>query len=183
MKTNNKKETIGKINDIKSKLNNTFPMVIVLSIVCVILLGYIYTHKNDNAINIGSLGTENVTIQNIHYFKNDKMNYFYATPATFNGEDKNIYSFTIGYYVEDSKGELIPFLTRNNKFDKSTSLKDVVLEMTSWNIIELNANENYFNKEVNPYLHKLHFVITASTTKDGKNDITIDEKIDFKKML
>lgn len=174
---------MSKINDIKSKLNNTFPMVIVLTIVCILLLVYIYAHKSDNSIHVGELSTENVTVANVHYFKNDKMNYFYATPASYVGEDKKIYSFTVGYYVEDNKGELIPFLTRNNKFEKATSLSDVVLEMSSWNIIELNSVQNYFTKDVNPYLYKLHFVIKASTTQDGKEDINIDEKIDFKKML
>jgi hypothetical protein len=178
----NKKDT-STINDIKSKLNNTFPMVIVLSIVCVILLVYIYNHKNDDVIRVGNVNTGEVTIANVHYFKNDKMNYFYASPASYLAEDQKIFSFQIGYFVEDNKGNLIPFLTRSNKFEKSTSLKEVTLEMTSWNIIELESAHNYFTKEVNPYLHKLHFVIKASTKQGGEYDINIDKVVDYKKML
>jgi len=178
----NKKEE-NKMTDIKSKLNNTFPMVVVLSIVCVILLGYIYTHKNDDNIYVGTVSNENVTIGNVHYFKNSKINYFYSSPASYTGEDKKVYSFQIGYFVEDNKGELIPFLTRSDKVEKGISLKQITLEMTSWNIIELDSTGSYFNKDVKPYLNKVHFVIKATSKDDNNYDIVIDSKVDYKKVL
>ena len=171
-------------NNIKSKLNNTFPMVIVLSIVCVMLLVYIYAHKNDDTIHLGTVSTEEVIVNNIHYFKNDKVNYFYASPASYSGEDKTIYTFVIGYYVENSKGELVPFVTRRERVQKGESLKKIVEEMSAWNFMELETAHNYFTKEVNPYLHKLHFVVKASTdAENDKYDVEIDNKVSLDKML
>ena len=42
----------------------------------------------------------------------------------------------IGYYVVDSKNNYIELATRSNSLENSTSLKDVVDEMSGWSFAE-----------------------------------------------
>lgn len=167
---------------IKNFLNKPTPLIIVLIIIVILLIIYIYNYNSKNKIYVGSLSNDNVSINNIHYFTNGDMNYFYASPAIYS-KDEKIYEYLIGYYVVNNNNELIEFLTRTDKFDNKTSLKDVVLETSGWSFAESDISKNYFNDKVRNHLDKLHFVIKAKTTKDSQDyDINYDLEIEETKI-
>lgn len=180
-KTNKNKEVVEKnksnkvIGKVKRALNNPLPMLIVLTIIIVVLLIYIITSNHESKIYVGEINKEDVNVVNVHYFANNEMNYFYASNATYLGEDKKIYYFQIGYYAVDPNGTLYELATRSGKLEKPTSLKDVVSEQSGWNIAEL-ANPNltngkkFFDNDVLRNLENLHFVILASTDKENSNE-------------
>ena len=128
-------------------------------------------------------------IVNIHYFANNDMNYFYASNAAYLGSDEKVYSFQVGYYAVDAKGEYHELATRSQKLDKATSIRDVVTENSGWSISELanpklTNGKKFFDNDVLNNLDNLHFVILASTDKEKPNDpdITIDYKISLTKL-
>lgn len=170
-----------KINVIKRFLNNPLPMLIVLTVVIVVLLLYIGTIRHQSKIYVGEINEEKVNVSNIHYFANNQMNYFYASNALYLDDDAKIFSYQIGYYVVSPDGTYHELATRSGKFEKSTSLRDVVLENSGWTISELATNDYFFDANVLRNLDNLHFLVLASTDKEKPNDPDI--KVDYKVKL
>lgn len=177
------------MSKVKNILNNPLPMLIALTIIIVVLLIYISTTSRESKIYVGEINEEDVNIVNIHYFANNDMNYFYASNAAYLGSDEKVYSFQVGYYVVDAKGEYHELATRSQKLDKATSIRDVVTENSGWSISELanpklTNGKKFFDNDVLNNLENLHFVILASTDKEKPNDpdITIDYKISLTKL-
>lgn len=194
-KTDKNKEVVEKskgkniLSKIKKALNNPLPMLIALTIIIVVLLIYIVTTNHESKIYVGEINKDDVNVVNVHYFANNEMNFFYATNAAYLGEDKKIYYYQIGYYAVDPNGVFYELATRSGKLDKSTSLKDVVLEKSGWTISELanpklTNGKKFFDNDVLRNLDNLHFVILASTDKDKPNDpdVKIDYKIELTKL-
>lgn len=177
------------MSKVKNILNNPLPMLIALTIIIVVLLIYISTTSRESKIYVGEINEEDVNIVNIHYFANNDMNYFYASNAAYLGSDEKVYSFQVGYYAVDAKGEYHELATRSQKLDKATSIRDVVTENSGWSISELanpklTNGKKFFDNDVLNNLENLHFVILASTDKEKPNDpdITIDYKISLTKL-
>ena len=177
------------MSKVKNILNNPLPMLIALTIIIVVLLIYISTTSRESKIYVGEINEEDVNIVNIHYFANNDMNYFYASNAAYLGSDEKVYSFQVGYYAVDAKGEYHELATRSQKLDKATSIRDVVTENSGWSISELanpklTNGKKFFDNAVLTNLENLHFVILASTDKEKPNDpdITIDYKISLTKL-
>lgn len=177
------------MSKVKNILNNPLPMLIALTIIIVVLLIYISTTSRESKIYVGEINEEDVNIVNIHYFANNDMNYFYASNAAYLGSDEKVYSFQVGYYAVDAKGEYHELATRSQKLDKATSIRDVVTENSGWSISELanpklTNGKKFFDNDVLNNLENLHFVILASTDKEKPNDpdITVDYKISLTKL-
>lgn len=178
-----KKEENKALKGIKKFFNNPLPLIIFLIITNALLLVYIGNINSKNKIFIGKIDSKEVAVVNVHYFTNSDMNYFYASNAVLLADDSKIYNYQIGYYVVDEKGDYIEFATRSNALEKSTSLKDVVSEMSGWNFAEADRGEYFFSNEVIKNIDNLHFVIKASTKKDStKADIHYDQKVDATKI-
>lgn len=181
------KDDKKKIDIVKDKLNKFFnhpaPLIIFLILIIFGLLIFIASFHNNNIICVGSISEDDIQVSNLHYFINDDMNYFYAAPATTTLEDRNVYSYQIGYYVKNNDGQYIEFTVRENSFDKEKSLNEIIKEMSSWNFGELNNSKYFFRNEVIKNMDKLHFIVKASTKKDIKEfDIVIDKVVNISKI-
>ena len=84
-----KKES--KLTKIKDKLkrffNSSQPLIVVLALMVVALLIYNINYSKHDTVYIGHYLQDNGSIGTIHYFTNHKINLFYATPASFEGDD------------------------------------------------------------------------------------------------
>ncbi len=179
-----KKEKQNKVGQaIKNFFNRPTPLIIVLICLCAFLTLYIYNYNAKNRIFIGEVIEENLQIVNVHYFTNGDMNYFYASPALYIGEDKKIYSFQMGYYVVDKNGNYIELATRARELEKKDSLASITEEMSAWNFAEPDKGEHFFTKEVMENLDSLRFVIKATTKKDTTEaDFVIDYPVKMTKL-
>lgn len=181
-KKSNKKENVLLVN-LKKFFNNPVPIVIFLIILNAFLLIYIANYNSKNKIFVGDINREDIQIVNVHYFTNGDMNYFYASNAEYLGEEKEIYSYQIGYYVISDNNEYIELATRSNSLENSSSLKEIIKEMSGWSFAESDQSEYFFNNKVLRYMDNLHFVVKASTTKDNKTaDIVIDYPVESTKI-
>ena len=150
---------------IKVFFNHPAPLIVALIAINLFTLLYITRQEDNNLIYVGSVsGT--VAVGTVHFFTNNDINYFYASSATYLGEEAKIYSYEIGYYVKDGN-ELVPFATRSGVLEKSTSLASVVNEQSGWEIPEAYNAHHFFKPEIVKNLDKLYFVINASTKEDS----------------
>ena len=178
-----KKETPGVVRGLKKFFNSPVPLIVVLLFINAFLVIYISQYNAKNRIFVGYVDEEEVQVANIHYFSNGAMNYFYASNALYLADDQDIYSYQIGYYVVDSKNNYIELATRSNSLENSTSLKDVVDEMSGWSFAEADKSEYFFTSEVLKYMDNLHFVIKASTEEGSTSaDVYYDFKVDTTKV-
>lgn len=168
---------------IKDFFNRPAPLIIFLILMVAFLLLYICKFNSDNKIYVGEINNDEVQVASVHYFTNGDMNYFYASPAIYLGEDKKIYSYQIGYYVVDESNDYIEFVTRGSKLEEPLSLSELVDELSAWDFAELADANKYFDKDVIKYLDNLHFVIKAATKEDTTEaDIVIDYEVDLTKI-
>lgn len=184
MKKQVKKEKKNKeiLEKIKKLFNRPEPIIIVLiAIICFMLL-YIARYTKNDVIIIGNVKGETISVDMIHCFTNSDMDYFFAGPAMYVGSEK-VYSYQIGYYVENEKGDLVEFATRSGKLDKATLLAQIVPEQSDFEIAEANANRFMFTNDVIKNIEKMHFVIKASTVKDSdKVDVKYDIPVTASKL-
>lgn len=181
VKVEEKKVTkFSKVLDaLKRFFNNPAPLIIVLVALNAFLLLYISNYNDKNRIYVGSIEKSDVAVVNVHYFTNGDMNYFYASNALYNGDKKNIYSYEMGYYVKDLKGEFIPFAVRSGKLDKAIDLSTTITEMSGWNFAEADSSTKFFTSDVLKYMDKLYFIIKASTEENStKADVYIEYPVD-----
>lgn len=168
---------------LKEFFNKPTPIIVALVIICVVQLYFLITFKSMNGIYTGELNKEDVQIVNVHMFTNNDMNYFYASPAMYLGEDKQIYNFEMGYYVELSSGEMKSFATRSRSLNSASSLKEIVEEMSAWNFFETSLQDYFFSEEVLDNLDSMHFIIKASTKANSTDaDVYIDYPIELNRI-
>lgn len=180
-----KKES--KLTKIKDKLkiffNSSQPLIVVLALMVVALLIYNINYSKHDTVYIGHYLQDNGSIGTIHYFTNHKINLFYATPASFEGDDVDLYAYEIGYYYELGD-KLKPFIVRSGMQQEKVSLKKIINDNSYFNISELSTNKAYFTDEAKDNLDKLHFVVYGSTKKDdSKIDYVLDFPIEFDQIV
>lgn len=183
-KKENKEEKVV-VTKLKSFFNNPAPLIIVLIAIICILLIFISRMNTKSRIYVGEISKDGLQVANIHYFTNNDMNYFYSSTPLYAGEmkDKDVYSYQIGYYVEDDKGKAYEFATRSKDSTTKVKLSEVVEELGGWNFAESYNKQYFFSPEVIANMDNLHFVIKASTKKDSKDaDISLDYKVDLTKI-
>lgn len=178
-KKNNSKRENKVLKVIKNFFNNPAPLFIVFIVIIFFLLFYINQNMSKDIIMVGEVDQKDVSIHNIHYFINDDINYFYADKALYSGENKTVYKYQIGYFVENNKGELLDFVTRSGSdLKKGFKLADLINDMSGWNFMEKADSPYFFKKNIMPYINKIHFVVLASTNKDSDEaDIDIDYEV------
>ncbi|MCX4248167.1 MAG: hypothetical protein OSJ65_00180 [Bacilli bacterium] len=182
-KTDNEKNKI--LMKIKNFFNNPVPLIIVLiAIICVLLI-FISKMNTKSKIYVGEINKDGMQVVNVHYFTNNDMNYFYSSTPLYIGEykDKEVYSYQIGYYVEDKNGEIYEFATRSKSADTKAKLSVIIEELGGWSFAESYNNKYFFTNEVINNMDNLHLMIKASTKK-GTNeaDISLDFKVDLTKI-
>lgn len=186
VKKEEKKETEKVVTKkVKNFFNNPAPLIIVLiAIICVLLL-FISRMNTKSKIYVGEIDKDGLQVANVHYFTNNDMNYFYSSTPLYVGEmkDKDVYSYQIGYYVEDKNGKAYEFATRSKDSTTKAKLSEVIEELGGWNFAESYNKQYFFSPEVITNMDNLHFVIKASTVKDSKEaDISLDYKVNLTKI-
>lgn len=180
-KTNKKNNEI--LNKVKEFFNKPSILIIALIILDLVMIYNYNALKNSNKIYTANVEEKEILIPSIHIFLNNDMNYFYASKAEFAGENKDIYSYDIGYYVKDDKNKDVSFASRKGKLEKKAELKEVVNDMSGWDFGENKASDYFFKDDVVNNLDKLHFVIKACSKKECKTpDINYTYKVDLKKI-
>lgn len=178
----NKKNFKDILKTIGSFFNKPLPIIIVLSCICIYLLVFIYRNNTVNKIIVGSVSTEDVQVQNIHYFANNDMNYFYAINAHSERKEK-VYAYQVGYYTVDNKKNYTEFAARSGKLTTPLAVSDIIGDYSGWNIAELANNPVHFTNANKNNIDELHFVFKGSTKKDSTDsDIVIDVKVDIQKI-
>lgn len=182
-----KKEEIKNENKVLGSLKRFFnhpaPLIIILICLVLFLTMYIADYNGKNKIYVGSLDKKDIAIVNVHFFLNGDMNYFHAANAAYLGEDKEIYTFQIGYYAVDEKNNYYELATRANSLENKTSLKDVIDENSGWSFAESDKGVLHFTDDVRKNVDNIHFVVKASTEKGStKPDIVIDYPVDLEKI-
>ncbi|MDE5630145.1 MAG: hypothetical protein K2I70_00945 [Bacilli bacterium] len=182
-----KKDEVKKESKIRDSLKRFFnhpaPLIIILICIVLFLTMYIADYNSKNKIYVGSLDKKDIAIVNVHFFLNGDMNYFHAANAAYLGEDKEIYTFQIGYYAVDSNNNYYELATRANSLENKTSLKDVIDENSGWSFAESDKGILHFTEDVRKNIDNIHFVVKASTEKGSTNpDIVIDYPVDLEKI-
>ncbi|MDE6292088.1 MAG: hypothetical protein K2L98_00240, partial [Bacilli bacterium] len=168
---------------LKNFFNHPAPLIIILICIVLFLTMYIANYNSKNKIYVGSLAESDLAIVNVHFFLNGDMNYFHAANAAYLGEDKEIYTFQVGYYAVDSNNNYYELATRANSLENKTSLKDVIEENSGWSFGESDKGVLHFTNDVRNNVDNIHFVVKASTEKGStKPDIVIDYQVDLKKI-
>ncbi len=171
------------LSSLKKFFNHPAPLIIILICIVLFLTMYIADYNSKNKIYVGSLDKKDVAIVNVHFFLNGDMNYFHAANAAYLGEDKEIYTFQVGYYAVDKKNNYYELATRANSLEKKTSLKDVIDENSGWSFAESDKGVLHFTDDFRKNIDNIHFVVKASTEKGStKPDIVIDYPLDLEKI-
>lgn len=95
-----------------------------------------------------------------------------------NESDVKVTSYTAGYYVK-VRGEFTPVSIISDSNEEGVSLKKVLEDSVSFNVIESVSNDHYFGKDNVKALDRgLYFIIDATTKKGEsiKDEITLDIK-------
>lgn len=174
-----KVEKVSFKDKLKKFFNSPQPLFIVFIIIILGLLFYNVQYSKHDTIYIGQYTGDNGSIGTIHIFTNHKINMFYATAASYTGEDKQLYGYDIGYYYEEGE-ELVPFAVRSGKMDTAVSIKQIIAENSYFNISELTSSKSRFTENAMKKLDKLHFVVYGATQKDSDLvDYVVDFPIEF----
>lgn len=182
-KKNKELKDTKKKNKLKKYINNPIPIIIALCILCVIQLYFLFSFNASNKIYTGELNTNEMQVINLHMFINNDINYFYAAPAAYLGEEKEIYNFQIGYFIEMPDGELEPFAVRTRELENPSKLSEIVNEMSAWNFFETALQDYFFSEDAINNIENLHFIVKASTEKGSSNyDITLDYEVEVNKI-
>ena len=192
MKMANKKQlkkNVKKENKFKKVLgaigrffNRPTPIIIALCIINLGLLLYIFRVNTRDDILVGSVTHEDVSINNIHYFTNNDMNYFYAMNAHSERKDK-VYTYSIGYYTVDEDNNYTEFAVRTGSLGDPLAISDIIGDYSGWNIAELAKKPYHFTAKNKNNINNMHFVFKGSTKKDSTDaDIVIDVKVDMTKL-
>ncbi len=183
-KQSKQKEENNILMKMKKFFNNPTPIIIILIAIIAILLIFIAKFNTKSKIYVGEINKNGLQVANIHYFINNDMNYFYADPATYTGEEKKVYAYQIGYFVVDEENNYIELASRSNTEAVGESkLSQLVSEMSSWNFGETASATYFFTNDVIKHLDNLHFVIRAASKKDSNEaDVFLDYKVELTKI-
>ena len=178
-----KVEKVSFKDKLKKFFNSPQPLFIVFIIMILGLLFYNIQYSKHDTIYVGHYTGDNGSIGAIHVFTNHKINVFYATSAQYEGEDKKLYGYQIGYYYEDGE-ELTPFAIRSGMMDTPVSIKQIITENSYFNISELATNKVKFTENAMQNMDKLHFIVYGATQKDSDVvDYVVDFPIEFDQIV
>ena len=171
---NNKKKILKKETkktSIKDILNNPKTIIIVLMVLFLLACIALVTLKSQYKFYSGEIVSEDITVAEIHFYKDPKFNYFYSNNALYSGEEKEIY-YIKAYYLAGNK-ELEVYET---EYDEPHKLSESINFATKFKIAENDqTKENVLTKDTVKNMDKLTLVIQASTKKD--------KTIDFERKL
>jgi len=161
MKKKNLKERI-------LELLKSYKTIIYISfIINIILLIILYNLTTSNRIYSFSGNDDYLRVKDglvvfnndINLFNGNNIEYIY-------GEDYEIKSYKIGYFVMDDT-KLVEIFSTTMELDTEIKISEIINNFTAFNITEKNNNPNYFTRYKKDLIKNGIYLVMEAKTKDG----------------
>lgn len=164
MKKKNKKLKNKLIDILKS-----YKTIIYISfIINIILLVFTYYIISSNKIYSFSGSDDYLRVKDgiilfntdINLFNGNNIEYVY-------GEDYDVLSYKIGYYVMDDT-KLVEIISTSMEMDTEIKLSEIINNFTAFNLTEKNSESNYFTSYKKDLINDGIYLVMEAKTKEGK---------------
>lgn len=160
-----------KKKNLKEKLFDllkSYKTIIYISfIINIILLIVLYNLTTSNRIYSFSGNDDYLRVKDglvvfnndINLFNGNNIEYIY-------GEDYEIKSYKIGYYVMDNS-KLVEIFSTTMELDTEIKISEIINNFTAFNITEKNSSPNYFTHYKKDLIKDGIYLVMEAKTKDG----------------
>jgi len=160
-----------KKKNLKEKLLDllrSYKTIIYISfIINIILLMFLYNLTTSNRIYSFSGNDDYLRVKDgivvfnndINLFNGNNIEYIY-------GEDYEIKSYKIGYYVMDNS-KLVEIFSTTMELDTEIKISEIINNFTAFNLTEKNSNPNYFTRYKKDLIKDGIYLVMEAKTKDG----------------
>ncbi len=165
-----------KKKNVKDKLKNiinSYKTIIVLSfLINIILLVFSYYMINNNKIYSFSGSDEYIEVKDGLIVLNNDVNLINGNSIKYiNGNDYDIKSYKIGYYVmQDNK--LIEIISNSMNLETDVKLSELVNNFSSFNIVEKNSEANHFTFKNKRLIKDGLYLVIEAKTNNGESILT-----------
>ena len=161
-----KKNLKNKFMDI---LKSYKTIIYISFLINIILLIFVYHTITSNKIYSFSGSDDYLKVKDgiilfnsdINLFNGNNIEYIY-------GEDYEVKSYKIGYYVMDDN-KLVEIISTSMTSDTEIKLSEVINNFTSFNLSEKNSTPNYFTHYKKDLINDGIYLVMEAKTKDGKD--------------
>jgi len=169
-----------KKKNLKEKLLDllkSYKTIIYISfIINIILLVVLYNLTTSNRIYSFSGNDEYLRVKDglvvfnndINLFNGNNIEYIY-------GEDYEIKTYKIGYYVMDNS-KLVEIFSTTMELDTEIKISEIINNFTAFNLTEKNSAPNYFTRYKKDLIKDGIYLVMEAKTKDG---ISIFSKVNL----
>jgi len=160
-----------KKKNLKEKLLDllrSYKTIIYISfIINIILLMFLYNLTTSNRIYSFSGNDDYLRVKDgivvfnndINLFNGNNIEYIY-------GEDYEIKSYKIGYYVMDNS-KLVEIFSTTMELDTEIKISEIINNFTAFNLTEKNSKPNYFTRYKKDLISDGIYLVMEAKTKDG----------------
>jgi len=158
-------------------LLKSYKTIIYISfIINIILLVVLYNLTTSNRIYSFSGNDEYLRVKDglvvfnndINLFNGNNIEYIY-------GEDYEIKTYKIGYYVMDNS-KLVEIFSTTMELDTEIKISEIINNFTAFNLTEKNSAPNYFTRYKKDLIKDGIYLVMEAKTKDG---ISIFSKVNL----
>ena len=155
-------------NKFKNIINSSKTMIFILILLIITLLCLCNHLMKSSKTYLFSGKSDYVTILNGVISLNYDVNLIAGSDIEYiNDTDKKVIEYKIGYYVLKDN-TLTPLVIKSGTDETGLSLKDLINEMSAYNVAEPYHIKRFFSKEIKASLENgLYFIIEAKT-KDNE---------------
>ena len=134
----------------------------------IILIIFAYYTISSNKIYSFSGNDDYLSVKDGIILFNTDINLFNGNNIEYiNGEDYEITSYKIGYYVMDNN-KLVEIISTSMELDTNVLLSEIINNFTSFNLTEKNNTHNYFTHYKKDLINSGLYLIMEAKTNDGK---------------
>ena len=178
MKKNLMKKTKMK-KKIKEFFNTLKPILIFSFIINVVLLGYVYYLKNITHVYLFSGRDEYLQIDSGSLSTSYDINYLIGNNIDFIGKNFKVKEIKIGYYIMNGE-KLNEIITYYEVFEESTNIKDVIDNLTVFNVTETEKENNIFKNVKKDLEFNLYLVMEVK--KENGDPLLTKLQLDVSKL-
>ena len=158
-----KKKLKEKLLDLLNSYKTIIYISFIINIILLILLYNLTTSKiysfsgNDDYLRV----KDGIVVFNkdINLFNGNNIEYIY-------GEDYEIKSYKIGYYVMDDS-KLVEIFSTTMELDTEIKISEIINNFTAFNLTEKNSKPNYFTRYKKELINDGIYFVMEAKTKDG----------------
>jgi len=148
-------------------LNSYKTIIYIYFIINIILLILLYNLTTSNRIYSFSGNDDYLRVKDglvvfnndINLFNGNNIEYIY-------GEDYEIKSYKIGYYVMDNS-KLVEIFSTTMELDSEIKISEIINNFTAFNLTEKNSKPNYFTRYKKDLISDGIYLVMEAKTKDG----------------